>query len=67
MSNKKIPDGFDFRFHPFCSNCPSFEVTCEKYFANNRTYLTIIQCENYSTCMKVAEHISREIRRNNNS
>lgn len=64
-NNINIPDGFEFRFHPFCRNCPKYEPEATRYLANSEPCLTIITCKNQYLCEQIANYIKKKKRNNN--
>lgn len=45
--------------HDYCDNCPYFEATTQKLYADFQVQGVIVQCENYNKCDYI-ERVMRE-------
>lgn len=64
-NNINIPDGFAFRFHPFCRRCPTYKPKVTRYMCKGKVYLSLIKCENYDVCKDIGKHVKEEMRNSN--
>ena len=47
----------------YCHDCPDFDPICDKLYAGNAPYLTLVSCENKDRCKNLKKYIEQQITR----
>lgn len=51
----------DIDLEPYCQECSYFDPTIEKFWADNKGYITRISCKNIDRCRTISENIKRHL------